>query len=485
MDITFGIITAGNDPFVNTIIDSIEAEQIPNYEIIIVGSFSGQRANTKVVPFDESRFPMCIPLKKMIIAKLASNPILVLSHDYIRLKPGFYKSFVEFGSDWDVAMCKMLENNGKRAIDWMGLPNDPIYGNVLHPYDYCNPKGMYVPGNFFLVKKDFLLEHPLDVNRMWGQGEDIEWSKRIFGGADASEWLRNILRIPIDVVIKDPTSPAVYKMNVNASVEYLKDKPTDTCFYEPYDLHSGDNSRPKGFKKEDYVYLMKRSEKEKSKPKPYIMTLAIGADYCKALVNAFESKRNYAEKHGYTYIQGSESFWDRERPISWSKIPFLLYYLKKIPEGSIVWLSDADVYITNPELKLEDHVLPLLPESKDMLMTFDSCGHVNAGNIIMRNTEWTRDFWTRVYDQTDCIYHIWWENAGILKLMEQNLSDRAHIEITTQHKKFNAYIQGLPNEPLWEPGDFLVHFAGIYDPKKMAEMIEAIREGKIPRIKMV
>ena len=216
----------------------------------------------------------------------------------------------------------------------------------------------------------------------------------------------------------------------------------------------------------------------------YILTLGIGADYCKALKCAFESKKLYAEKQGYTYIQGSEKFWDRERPISWSKVPFLLHHLKTIPEGAIVWLSDADVYITNPMLTIEKHILPLLPATKDMLMTFDSCGHVNAGNILMRNTAWTRGFWARVYEQTDCIYHIWWENAGILKLLDENAEDRDHVEITREHKRFNAYIQGLPNEPLWEPGDFLVHFAGIYDPQKMASYIEDIRGGKVPRSSM-
>lgn len=481
MDITFGIITSGNDEFLHKIIDSIEAEQIPNYEVIVVGAFSGSRKNTTVIPFDENRRPMWITMKKMMIAKAAKYPVLVMLHDYICLKPGFYEGFVRFGSDWDVAMCRMLEQNGNRSMDWMGLPNDPIYGNVLHPYDYSDPRGKYVPGNFFVVKREFLLQNPLDLNRIWCQGEDIEWSKRIFGGADNSEWLRNILRIPMDIVVEEPTKPAVYKMNVDSAVEFLKDKPTNPCYYEPYDLHSGDNSRPKGFKREDYRYMMKRSQNKGV----YILTLGIGADYCKALVKAFESKKLYAEKHGYTYIQGSETFWDRERPISWSKVPFLLHHLKTIPEGSIVWLSDADVYITNPQLKIEDHILPLLPGTKDLLMTFDSCGHVNAGNIIMRNTAWTRDFWRRVYDQTDCIYHIWWENAGILKLLGEVPEDREHVEITRDHKRFNAYIQGLPNEPLWEPGDFLVHFAGIYDPKRMAEFIEAIRDGKVPRIAMV
>lgn len=216
----------------------------------------------------------------------------------------------------------------------------------------------------------------------------------------------------------------------------------------------------------------------------HILTLAIGKDYCKALEKALASKKAYAEKHNYTYIQGNEQFWDRNRPISWSKVPFLLSYLEKLPEGEIVWMSDADVLITNMDLRFEDHVLPLFPADKDMLMTYDSCGHINAGNIVMRNCEWLRDFWRRVYQQTDVLYHIWWENAGILKLMEANESDRNRIAVTKEHKKFNAYLMGLEGEPLWEPGDLLVHFAGIYTPEKMKALIQEIEEGKVPRLSM-
>jgi hypothetical protein len=59
-----------------------------------------------------------------------------------------------------------------------------------------------------------------------------------------------------------------------------------------------------------------------------ILTLAIGADYCRSLKKALDSKSLYAEKHGYTYIQGGEEYWDRHRPVAWSKIPFLLKYLQ-------------------------------------------------------------------------------------------------------------------------------------------------------------
>jgi hypothetical protein len=212
-----------------------------------------------------------------------------------------------------------------------------------------------------------------------------------------------------------------------------------------------------------------------------LLTLAIGEDFRKTLSKALDSKKKYCERNGYECIIGGEQFWDRERPIPWSKIPFLLNVLGKSNEGELVFMSDADVYMTNMDLKLETHVAPLLPDGKDLLMTIDSCGHINDGNILIRNTEWSRNFWKRVYEQTELMYHPWWENAAVIKLLELNPSDLAKTEITNKCRIFNAYIQGLPNMPLWMPGDLLVHFAGIYDAKRMNKYIEDIDAGKTPR----
>ena len=266
MKFTFGIVTGGGQTaYINSIIDSIEKEEIPEYEIIIIGSFVTPRDRTTVYDFPENIAPMWITKKKNIIAEVAKYETLVLLHDYIKLEEGWYKGFLRFQSetpDWDVVMCKMKESNGNRSLDWIGLPNDTFYGNVLLPYEYCNPKGMYVPGNFFVVKRDFLRKNPLDERRVWSEGEDIEWSKRIFGGADNSEWLRNILRIPMDVDVPDPETPARYCMNRYSSVVFLKDKPTHPDYYSTFDMHSGDNSRPKNFDPESYYYLRKRRERK-------------------------------------------------------------------------------------------------------------------------------------------------------------------------------------------------------------------------------
>jgi hypothetical protein len=212
-----------------------------------------------------------------------------------------------------------------------------------------------------------------------------------------------------------------------------------------------------------------------------LLTLAIGEDFRKSLGKALDSKKEYCKKRGYEYILGDEKFWDREKPIPWSKIPFLLDVLKNSKDGEFIFMSDADVYITNMDFDIEKSIVPLLPENKDLLMTIDSCGHINDGNILIRNSEWSRDFWKRVYEQTDLLYHPWWENAAVIKLLEINKDDLNKTEITNNCRLFNAYIQGLQGMPLWQPGDFLVHFAGIYDVNRMNYFINEIEEGKVPR----
>ena len=213
-----------------------------------------------------------------------------------------------------------------------------------------------------------------------------------------------------------------------------------------------------------------------------IATLAIGADFRKSLAPGLNSKRTYAAMHRYTYVEGREEFWDRTRPIPWSKVPFVLDLLLKIPEGELVFLSDADVMITNMDLRLEDHVVPLLPPEKDLLMSIDACGHLNSGNMLMRNTAWMRDWWRRVGEQTDLTYHIWWENAAMIRLLLTVPADLAKTETTAEHWKFNAYLRGLTGQRLWEAGCFLVHFAGVYDLKRMEELQREILAGACPRI---
>ena len=72
----------------------------------------------------------------------------------------------------------------------------------------------------------------------------------------------------------------------------------------------------------------------------------------------------------------------------------------------------------------------------------------------------------------------------MIALYESVPTDAAMIEITREHKRFNAYLRGLEGEPLWTPGDFLVHFAGVYNPKDIQDLTSRILAGETPRIPM-
>lgn len=265
MDFTFGIITNINScEYMNTIINSIHRQNIPNYEIIIIGSINTDLIqnlkNTRIFAFNETIRRHWITKKKNLIIELSNYENIVLLHDYILFEEGWYNGFIQFNkefNDWEISMCKIKNIDGKRAIDWMGLPNDTKYGNVLLPYDYHNPKGMYIPGNFFVVKKYIILKEKLDENLLHGQAEDIEWSKRVLGGNIKSTWLRNMARKSIDDEIDETNCTNKYYMNSYSSVIFMKNKPTHPDFCKEYDSHSGTNSRPLVYNREDYEYLLK------------------------------------------------------------------------------------------------------------------------------------------------------------------------------------------------------------------------------------
>ena len=223
-----------------------------------------------------------------------------------------------------------------------------------------------------------------------------------------------------------------------------------------------------------------------TKPRIAILTFVVGADYRRDLAACLQSKRDYAARHGYTYVEAGEEFWDRDRPIAWSKVLLWLDFLRtKAADFDYIWASDADVLITNPALKLEDHVLPLLPASKSILWNHDACRNLNSGNMIFRCSEaaWLIEYFERVWNNyTSEIYHIHWENRAMILEWTNSQDVRNHMESTKEHWRFNAYLGGRKGERIWKQGDFLVHFAGVYDTKRMNVLINDIKLGKTPRV---
>jgi len=99
-----------------------------------------------------------------------------------------------------------------------------------------------------------------------------------------------------------------------------------------------------------------------------VVTFIVGPDYKRWMEPGLQSKRDWCARHGYDFHCGGDTVWDRSRPIPWSKLLYLQTFLN---DYDYLFVSDADVLITNPNLKIEDVILPQLG-TKDLLWTMDA-----------------------------------------------------------------------------------------------------------------
>jgi len=181
MSLTFGIITAGgNESFIHEMISSIRIQNIPFYEIIIVGGPSVWDSSIYHIPFDESVKKGWITRKKNIICQEAKYDTVVLMHDYVTLDSGWYEGYLKYGFNFSICVNPVLSPNRYRFLDYClfqnfngGIFND---GHLL-PYSYKASKAinkiMYISGTYYIIKKDIALKYPLDERLVHQQGEDV------------------------------------------------------------------------------------------------------------------------------------------------------------------------------------------------------------------------------------------------------------------------------------------------------------------------
>jgi len=183
IDFTFGIITdsASASANIEKIVQSIKQQNIPNYEIIIVGETCVKGEFIQVIPFDENIKRGWITKKKNIIAQEAKYENIVLLHDYVELSRGWYEGFLKFGNSFKICINK-ITMNGKRFRDFC-LFKEFLTTPTLLPYSAkLSPslsKLAYVSGTYYVVKREIALRFPLDERLSWGQGEDVLFSQAL------------------------------------------------------------------------------------------------------------------------------------------------------------------------------------------------------------------------------------------------------------------------------------------------------------------
>jgi hypothetical protein len=171
-----------NNQQLNEVTESIHDLNIPEYEILIIGGKDFHTENRVThLYFDESKKSGWITKKKNVLCQNAQYENIVLLHDYYLFDKDWYKSFLDFGDDWDICSNQQLLITGERHFtDWVTW-DDPIFPRYTSlPYDeWSRTKHMYISGGYYLLKKRVALEEPLNEEMLWGSAEDVEWSLRV------------------------------------------------------------------------------------------------------------------------------------------------------------------------------------------------------------------------------------------------------------------------------------------------------------------
>jgi hypothetical protein len=170
------------------------------------------------------------------------------------------------------------------------------------------------------------------------------------------------------------------------------------------------------------------------------------------------NKEAYCRRHGHRFVCRTDGF-DMSRPAPWSKIPFIR---QELDAADWVLWSDADALVMNGAVP----VTRFVQDCADIVLSGDPWHGLNTGHMLVRATDWSREFLERVYARTEFLNDSWWENAAVIALYSEDPEVRRHIAVVP-NKLFNAYPYPGGN---YATGDFMVHFPSLRRPALDAAM---------------
>lgn len=175
---SFLIITNGKRPAkLRREIESIEALNIPAYEILVGGEPPADLPpGVGTAPaVDAARNGRLGEMRNVLTAAARFDHLVVVDDDFI-FHPDFFSGLQTYGEDWDVLAVRILNPDGTRFWDWAthGGPR----GHVLLNYDEQD-EHVYNTGGLCLLKSYVADRVKWDDGRGFYQGEDVDFAARL------------------------------------------------------------------------------------------------------------------------------------------------------------------------------------------------------------------------------------------------------------------------------------------------------------------
>lgn len=201
-----------------------------------------------------------------------------------------------------------------------------------------------------------------------------------------------------------------------------------------------------------------------NKLKISMLTVISNDKYFKRYEDALFIKKDYCKYHNYDFnikLLDSCDGWDKLKQLK------LLLEQNKY---DYIFLSDADVVMTNRDKRIEDIIIKYQDDNTFMFISEDY-NSLNSGNIIFKNCEESVSFLNKVFEVgIDKIRYSLnepyksigiYEQPSIIHIINKEYDYyKDKIKIIPQNE-INSYLPLLNiNKGKWKKGDLLLHFAG-------------------------
>ncbi|MBF0292667.1 MAG: tetratricopeptide repeat protein [Nitrospinae bacterium] len=181
--ISFIVISGGQRPTaIARLFDSVKAQSIPAYEMIVVGELTGAAP------------PDCVYIEKPELARTAAicqmrnigldaakgDPAILLDDD-IELSQTWYRDMRDYlDSGFDVASHRVTLPNGKRWYDWnVASRTDPLSPTLMIPYDHTG-QDVYISGCLMIISRHVFEKVRFNENLLNHQRDDVEFCHRVW-----------------------------------------------------------------------------------------------------------------------------------------------------------------------------------------------------------------------------------------------------------------------------------------------------------------
>lgn len=185
-------------------------------------------------------------------------------------------------------------------------------------------------------------------------------------------------------------------------------------------------------------------------------------------------KEKYCAKHGYDCLKyKTRPLIPANRQDNWGRIQGILYHLKNYD-----WLFylDTDLLLLNHDIKVEDYI-----DDKYNLIAgpLPHEGHIMTSGMLIKNCEWSFEFFLDLYAQTQFIQEPYFSAPGLNNATGTPCTGGSYFEQSAFHylydteQKYFEKIKLVPRDWFnseigkYKSGDFLIHFPGQHTKLKL------------------